>query len=740
MSEPLNAIPAVPAAPATAAAPRARRRLLPAMGLLLLLVFGAMGVLQMRQLELLNTTRQYQDDYLVWSLFQYEAEYLKLRTQLGEALRRGGPEQAQQAAQRYEIFVSRLGLIEGEHAAKVLTSHPDYRRTLERSRAFVAWADTLPLDAALLERQPERVRELLERLAPLGDGIHDLSLTASHHVAAQLSARNELVRSQSTLSLGLTLLQCALLLGLAIVVMRQLRSLERHGRDQETLAEHLREARQAAEAGSRAKSLFLANMSHELRTPLHGLLGMLGLLKDTPLRADQRLQLQAASDSARHLLAILNDILDVSKMEAGAITIHPEPVQPARLLRELDEICQPQARLKGVALSLAQTGEVPAWVSADPTRLRQILLNLLSNAIKFTDQGRVDLRLSHEGQVLRFSVNDTGTGMDEALLGRLFQRFSQGDATSSRRHGGTGLGLEISRNLARAMGGDIQVHSTPGLGSTFVVELPLPACEAPAQLPDTSGAALPPTRSLRILVAEDHVTNRHYLEAVLERLGHHAVFCENGFEALQRLSLQDFDLVLMDLHMPVMDGYEACRAMRALPGAKARVPIVALSADAFEESRERALQAGMADFLAKPVEIETLAALLHRQSLPPAPAPAAPPPAGDFDDEVLQVLRRTLPPARVPGLYQTFVQDVPVSLQRLDRALQPPDAEALRSAAHAVKGASASLGLTEVARAARELERLAKQGADATTLSRCGELLRHALQRSPALCAQRGLI
>ncbi|HEX2009586.1 MAG TPA: ATP-binding protein [Roseateles sp.] len=722
--------------------PRRRlRRLLAAMGALLLLVFGTVGVLQTRQLEQLNATRSYQDDYLVWSLFQLESEYLKLRTQLGESLRPAAPGGAQAAAQRYEIFVSRLGLVEGEHGAKVLSNHPDYRATVARSRAFVAWADALPLDAALIARQPARVEEALTRLATLADPIHDLSLTASHHVAAQVSARNELVRRQSALSLWLTVLQCALILGFALIVARQLRSLERHASAQEQLTQNLREARLEAEAGSRAKSVFLANMSHELRTPLHGLLGMLGLLKETPLRPQQQLQLQSASSSARHLLAILNDILDVSKMEAGAITIQPEPVQPGRLLRELEELCQPQARVKGLGLAIGQADDVPAWISADPTRLRQILLNLLSNALKFTEHGRVDLQLTRgDGGWLRFTISDTGAGIEPALQERLFQRFSQGDTTSSRRHGGTGLGLEISRNLARAMGGDILVSSEPGRGSRFSVELPLPPCEPPAPRLETPAVGLPPTRSLQILVAEDHATNRQFMEAVLERLGHRAVFCENGFEALQRLELQDFDLVLMDLHMPVMDGYEACRAIRALPGTRARVPIIALSADAFEESRERALQAGMADFLAKPVDMQTLAAVIHRQAHPVPAAAPMPSAATDFDDQVLQILRRTLPPGKVPGLYRSFVNEVPLSLQRLRQALQPVDAPALRATAHAIKGASASLGLSEVTAAARELEQEAKRGAAPPVLGRHGSALIAALERSTALCAERGLI
>ena len=732
--------------------PRRRfRALMAAMAVLLVTALGAVGLLQARQIELLNATARYQDDYLVWSLFQFEVEYLKLKTQLGEVLAQPSASGAEAAAQRYEIFISRLNLIEGEHAAKVLQGEPGYQRTLSLSRAFVNWADALPLDAARLETDADAVRGALARLEPLAGPARDLSLAASHHVAAQVTGRHELVREQSQLSLWLTLMQCALLLAFAVIIVRQFRSLERRNEQQAALAQRLGLAQQAAEAGSRAKSAFLANMSHELRTPMHGLLGMLSLLRETPLSVTQRAQFQAANDSARHLLNLLNDILDLSKMEAGAISISPEAVQLRRLVQELEELTWPQAQAKGLDLALRVDADVPAWVQADPTRLRQILLNLLSNAVKFSDRGRVALRLSRstDAEHLRFEVSDTGIGMDEETQAQLFQRFSQADQSSSRRFGGAGLGLEISRNLARAMGGDITVNSAPGRGSVFTVELPLPACAAAAELPASHlpVSADAASRRLRILVSEDHPTNRSFLEAALERLGHQAVFCDNGFDALQTLKQQDFDLVLMDLHTPVMDGYQSAQAMRALPGAKAAVKIVALSADAFEESHQRALDAGMDDFITKPIGIEALGEHLSRLSASIGAAggaalfgSAAPALRPAFDEALFQELRRNLPMERIRELYRGFADSLQHTIQELQQAARTADAAALQNTAHSIKGASGSLGLMDVADAARQLELAARQGASSELLSQRSAALGDALTISLQLCAERGLL
>ena len=606
-----------------------------AMGLLLVVALGGVAWLQARQYEALNGTRRYQDDYLVWSLFQFETEYLKLRLALEQA---AGPSVAvdpDQVAQRYEIFVSRLNLVESEHAAQVLAHHPDYQRTVARAQEFVRWADALPLNGALIREHPERVRQVVERLEPLADPIRELSLTSTHHVAADVTQRNEIIRRQSRVSLGLTAALSAMTLLFAAVIYRQFRGLERYGDKQKALAARLNDAQREADAANRAKTVFLANMSHELRTPLQGLLGMLGLIREAPLTTAQQEQLKAANDCARHLLAVLGDILDVTRMEAGGLSIAPEPLQLGALMKELEALNRPQASAKRLTLQFGIEDDVPGWVMADPTRLRQILLNLLSNALKFCDRGQVGCQLRRGigalgEDLLLFEVSDTGPGIDAQTQARLFQRFSQGDASTSRRHGGAGLGLEISRRLARAMGGDIHVQSAPGQGARFTLALPLrasadlpaspmglhagPAPHAHAE-PANASAAGP---GLRVLVSEDNPTNRIVIEAMLQRLGHEPTLCENGLQALHALRQQPFDAVLMDLHTPQMDGFEATRLMRELPPPRGRVPIIAFSADAFEESRQKADEAGISAFLSKPVELETLRHTL--QTLAPSRA------------------------------------------------------------------------------------------------------------------------
>jgi CheY-like chemotaxis protein/two-component sensor histidine kinase len=510
----------------------------------------------------------------------------------------------------------------------------------------------------------------------------------------------------------------------------------------------LRAARRQAEAGSRAKSVFLANMSHEIRTPFQGLLGMLSLLRDTPLDARQLDYLRTATDSADHLLAILNDILDLSKLESGSLTLVPESVALTQMVDEVVLPMQPQAAAKGLALRVQRDPDLPAWVTADATRVKQVLFNLMSNAIKFCDAGSITLSVQRgeagDGRpILRFVVQDTGIGMDEALQARLFQRFVQGDGSRSRRHPGTGLGLEISRNLARLMGGDLAVQSAPGQGSRFSFELPLREAEAP---PATAPArADGQVRRLSVLVAEDHPVNRKYIAALLDKLGHQASFAENGEQAVQAVQRAPVDLVLMDLHMPDLDGLAATRAVRALPGPTGLVRIVALTADAFAETRERCLAAGMDDFLAKPVQPQALAELLARlfgavspgMAAEPRPTPAPLPTL--LDRQVIAGVLEVMPPPRYAALLDSYLGASDELGNRLREALRQGQRSEVARLAHSAKGAALNLGLKGVAEVAEQLQLLAAN-APAATLEPLIERFEALLEGTRTECADLGLM
>ncbi|MFN4009006.1 MAG: ATP-binding protein [Pannonibacter sp.] len=375
-------------------------------------------------------------------------------------------------------------------------------------------------------------------------------------------------------------------------------------------------AKDAAEAGARAKSDFLAVMSHEIRTPMNGILGMVRLILDEPIPASQRERLSVVLRSAEALRVTLDDVLDLSKLEQGAASYDRSPLELARVLDDVIDLMRPRALEKRLDISLEVSGDVPGHVLGDPARLRQILLNLVGNAVKFTETGSVRLRLGRSGGGIRFEVEDTGIGISDRELARLFQPFVQADPSIQRRFGGSGLGLVICKRLIEDMGGSIGVSSVSGQGSVFHFELPLEPVEPAKEV--TIVASHGPRRSLSLLLVEDNEINQQVAAAILQRAGHRCVVADTGGQALERVQDETFDAVLMDLQMPEMDGFEATRRIRAL-GAKGRMPIIALTANAMPEDVARSRAAGMNGHLAKPIrpqELDEMLAVIARGERP----------------------------------------------------------------------------------------------------------------------------
>jgi PAS domain S-box-containing protein len=363
----------------------------------------------------------------------------------------------------------------------------------------------------------------------------------------------------------------------------------------------LAEARDTALEAAEVKAQFLANMSHEIRTPMNGVLGVLHLLKNEALSADGRRLLDEALGCGAMLAELLNDIIDFSRIEAGKLDLCPEPVRPAEVLDSVAALLAPQARGKGLYLTVEAVD--CGWALVDPVRLRQVLFNLIGNAVKFTAKGGVTVRLTASGEgaerALAFEIADTGIGIAAQAQDQLFERFRQADGSATRRFGGSGLGLAIARGIAEQMGGGIGVESTPGQGSTFRAWIAGPACAAPTAPAHDEDEAL--LGGLQVLVVEDNATNRLIATRLLEQLGACVSTADDGAQGLEAASGQAFDLIFMDIQMPVMDGQAATAAIRALDGPAGQVPIVAMTANALAHQVEAYLAGGMNGWVSKPL-------------------------------------------------------------------------------------------------------------------------------------------
>ncbi|OYY57963.1 MAG: histidine kinase [Hydrogenophilales bacterium 28-61-11] len=465
----------------------------------------------------------------------------------------------------------------------------------------------------------------------------------------------------------------------------------------------------------------------EAAKPMHGILGVSSLLLKTPLNGQQREYTATLKSSAESLLTIINDILDFSKIEAGKLEIEQIAFSPVVLAQGVVALFQARALEKNLHLKLILPKDTPTALLGDPTRIRQILLNLVDNAIKFTHHGEIELavRFDAEGDAVRsqFSVRDHGIGMSSETQERLFQAFSQADSSTTRRFGGTGLGLAVSSQLAGLMAGELSVDSTPEQGSCFTLTLTLPATSLPlVELPTPTLIKL----QGRILVAEDHPVNQKVLAHQLDEMGLQHVIAASGTQVLERLANEAFDLVLMDWQMPEMDGLEATRRIRQLPGDNRLLPIVALTANANENFRDACLAAGANDYLAKPYTEAALGALLA-QWLPKAGASAtaaAAQPAPQLD---LSALHARYPgnPVLVNDLSNLFISTTETSLATLKRALEQGDVETCCKEAHALKGAAASVTAYAVQNAAARIENCLRDGDLACAATELGELEQH---------------
>lgn len=688
----------------------------------LLLVAG--GVIFQRHQVLQNRL----DENLTWASYQFDREVREFRLSLGGV----DAFDLDDIMLRFDILFSRVRLFKYGEIGKEIRGMDGLPELVSNAYSLIQSMDeqlaSLPDSASSLPQG------LLYNLRQESVSLQDISSRVLLDVNAEVAVARA---HQQRGLLQLYVLVIALVLLLIVSGSVLVNALIREGRSRGKKAwllqrqtHELNEVAMLAQEASRAKSEFMAVMSHEVRTPLNGVIGMADLLSDEPMSARGCYYLMALKQSADGLQAVINDVLDYTKMESGPLALDQQPFDLKNFLEQLCAGYQLRCNCPTLSFNYHIDASVPQYVSGDVNRLRQVLMNLCNNAMKFTKGGLITLSVMADADSsIRFEVRDTGCGIAPEDQARLFTPFTQVDASISRRHEGTGLGLAICQRLVTAMGGTIHLESQLDIGSKFWFDVILPEVQRTDIEEGMDSTALILSRH-KVLVVEDNPINQTLVDAMLAQMGQDVVVVDNGAAALKRMEEETFDLVLMDMQMPVLDGLETTRRWRARETGK-HLPIIAMTANVMPAALENCFRSGMDNVLSKPFTREAMLAMLSKYLEPASTTPeteattevkAADTEAMLNDDlldaSICEELRFTLDPVALEGLMRTYLARLEARLEDLQDYLDADNRQAFEREAHSLRGASAALGFTAISKVAGVLE-------EAPPDTSCEELQRH---------------